>query len=603
MKVLKSKVVLTLLVTVVLFAIGYRFNLLPSALTREAVVPQQVQLATEAPITVANSEITAIALPTSKPGKVSGSCIRVNIWAWTAQHGILFANGGPKTTAGSLMETNGVCTQITRVDDTNKSQQGQILFASDLAKGNPNPTNGPHYVIIMGDQAAGYIEKHRQATSKLGDDYRAEIIGAIGYSRGEDAWWGPQEWKDDPQSVKGKGTAGVLREGDWNITLYKLANDGIKNNPDATTWDMDAHNWFAADDYLKAAQMYTSGYCEDRPVVSNGRKTGATHHACVEGVTTWTPGDVNLAKGKGGLVRLLSTAENAYQMPAVIIGVHKWNQDNAKKVTSFLKAALEGGDQVRVHEAALSKAGQIAAAVYGEQTPTYWVKYFKGTTERDKTGIPVPLGGSVTMNLGDNLVLFGLAEGAGDISSSVFNAAYAGFGNIIVQQYPELMSSFPHVGEAVNETFLKNLALTTRNAEESASTVEFSEPATAATPREAIVASRNWNIQFNTGSATFTPQAEQTLSELYNQLVVGSALTVEVSGHTDNTGTADGNRILSRQRAEAVRDWLREKAPRLFPENRITVTAHGSDAPIASNVTAEGKAKNRRVTIVLGQRQ
>lgn len=602
MSLLKSKFGLIAIITLVTVAALWHFNLLPAALTRESVVPTQITLATEAPEAPSLGEIAEVAMPSSKPGKISNGCIRVNIWAWTAQMGLMFANGGPKTTSGSLMEKYGVCSQITRQDDTNKSQEAQIQFANALAKGG-NPSEGIHFVVIMGDQAAGYLAKSNQLLNKLGSDFRAEIIGAIGYSRGEDAWWGPQEWKDDPQAAKGKGTAGVLREGDWNITLFKLANDGIKNNPDPTTWDLDAHNWFAADDYLKAAQMYISGYCEDRPIVKDGRKTGESHHGCVEAVTTWTPGDVNLAKGKGGLVRLLSTAENAYQMPAVVIGIHKWDNDNAKKVVGFLQAVLEAGDQVRTNEAALSKAAQISAAIYGEQTPTYWAKYFKGVTERDKTGIPVPLGGSVTMNLGDNLVLFGLAEGTGGLGSSVFNASYTGFGNLIVQQYPELMPTFPDVNEAVNERFLQELASKNAKAADTASTVEFTEPLTKETPREAIVAKRNWTINFETGSARILPTSGATLQDLYNQLLVGGALTIEVSGHTDNTGNPTTNRLLSQQRAEAVRDWLREKNPKMFPENRLTVTGHGSDLPVASNLTTEGKAKNRRVEIILGQRQ
>jgi OOP family OmpA-OmpF porin len=597
-----KKILLALLVTGVLVAIANHFNLLPSSIVRESAVPDAVQLSDAPEAESTGGPVSAVALPSSKPVAVRSPQIRLNIWAWNAQMGLLFANGGPSTTQGSLMEKNGVNLKIARQDDTNKSQELQIQFANALAAGEKNPNVGVHYVIIMGDQAAGYLEKSNKLLEKLGDDYRAEIIGAVGYSRGEDAWWGPQEWKDDPASVKGKGTAGVLREGDWNITLFKLANDGIKNNPDETTWDMDAHNWFAAADYLKAVEMYVSGYCEDRPVVKNGRKTGDTHRACVEGVTTWTPGDVNLAKQKGGLVRILSTAENVYQMPSVVIGIRKWNNDNAKVVSGFLNAALAGGDQVKHHESALSKAGQISYNVYGEQSAAYWVKYYKGVVERDKTGIPVPLGGSTTMNLGDNLVLFGLADGAGGLGSSVFRASYEGFGKLIVQQYPDLMDKFPPITQAVNTRFLQELAAKQVDAADTAETVEFT-PTSGGTAAENVVATRNWNIQFDTGQASFGDAANATLTELYNQLVVGGALTVEIQGHTDNVGNPASNMALSRQRAAAVKSWLEVKAPRLFPENRVTVTAHGDTQPVASNATAEGKARNRRVTIILGNRQ
>ena len=602
MKLFQNKIVLALLGAGLLVAVADHFNFLPSAIVQESAVPVGVELAQEAPVAAPSTgDVPAAPMPSAKPSTtVKGSAIRLNIWAWNAHMGLLFATGGQSTTTGSLMEKHGVPLKVTRQDDTNKSMSEQVLFANELAKGNPNPSAGVHFVTIMGDQAAGYLVKINGLLEKLGPDYRAEVVGALGYSRGEDAWWGPQEWKDDASTVKGKGTAGVLREGNWNITLFKLANDGIKNNPDETTWDMDAHNWFAADDYLKAVEMYVSGHCEDRDVVSNGRKTGAKHRACVEGVTTWTPGDVNLAKQKGGLVRLLSTAENVYQMPCVVIGIRKWNNDHAKQIQSFLAAALEGGDQVRHHDAALSRAGQAAYAVYAEQSAGYWVKYYRGVTERDKTGVPVPLGGSTVMNLGDNLVLFGLAEGAGGLSGSVFRATYEGFGNIVKQQYPALMPSFPPVTEAVNTRFLQALAEEHAGAAATAATEDFS----TATPlmKENIVASRNWSIQFETGSAAFTPAAERTLTELYNQLVVGGALSVEIQGHTDNIGNPDANVTLSERRAAAVKTWLETKAPTLFPENRVHVKAFGDREPIGSNSTADGRARNRRVTVVLGTR-
>jgi OOP family OmpA-OmpF porin len=114
-----------------------------------------------------------------------------------------------------------------------------------------------------------------------------------------------------------------------------------------------------------------------------------------------------------------------------------------------------------------------------------------------------------------------------------------------------------------------------------------------------VVAKRDWSIQFETGKSSFTPAAEATLTDLYNQLTVGS-LSVQIEGHTDNVGSPDKNKALSEARAFAVKNWLQEKAPTLFPANRINVRAYGDASPVASNATPEGRAKNRRVTIILG---
>jgi OOP family OmpA-OmpF porin len=150
--------------------------------------------------------------------------------------GLMFANGGPQTTAGSLMEKHGVRLQLTRQDDTEKSKAEQIKFAQSLANGDGG-AEGTQFVIIMGDGAAQYIASVNKALSKLGDEYHAEVIGSVGYSRGEDAFMGPAEWKDAPEAAKGGLVAGVLRDGDWNIAQDWLRKNDLKNNPDERTYD------------------------------------------------------------------------------------------------------------------------------------------------------------------------------------------------------------------------------------------------------------------------------------------------------------------------------------------------------------------------------
>lgn len=598
----KVKILGGLALAAILFGVAVNFNLVPGARRQESAVPTAFQLGSDAPDvgTPAASPAASVPLPTTALAAVKAPLLRFNIWEWNAQMGLLFANGGPQTTKGSLLEKHGVSVQLTRQDNTGISQTEQVKFATALAGGNSNPSDGIHYTIIMGDQTAGYLAAINKDLSKLGPDYVAEVIGAVGYSYGEDAWWGPQEWKDNAEALKGGATAGVLREGDWNIAQYKLANDGIKNNPDEKSWDPDAHNWFAAEDYLKAAELYIQGYCEDRPVVRNGTLTKEPkHHTCVEGVVTWTPGDVNLAKGKGGLVRLLSTKENVYQMPAVIIGIHKWNVAHAKQTQQLLAAIFEGSDAVRSNPAALSKAGQVSYAVYKDQSAAYWVKYYKGVVESDKQKQPVPLGGSRVANLADNLVLFGLAEGTGGPSASLWKATYEGFGNIAKQQYPKLVPDFPTAEAAVATTFVQALAAAAAPADTENATAETFEAGTAI-EKENVVAQRNWSITFDTGKATFTPAAEATLTQLYQQVAVGGGLQIEIDGHTDNVGNPVANQQLSEQRALAVQRYLESKAAKLFPAGRIAVHGFGDSQPLAPNTTPEGRAKNRRVTIILG---
>lgn len=592
----KTKLVLATVVAVGAYFVLGRYGLIPAAITVKSIVPASVELQTEAPIEIDKTATDQTPLPSVTVVKSGGTTVRIATWAWNAHMGLFFANGGPQTTAASLIEGQKLRLSIIRQDDTEKSKQQQVLFAQKLHDGDQNPTEGVHFVTMMGDGAAQYLASINKPLLKLGPEYRAEIVGALGYSRGEDAFLGPQEWKDDPNLSRGKLVAGVLRDGDWNLAQYWLAQNSLKNNPNERTIDPDALNWVAADDYLKAVEMFVSGYCEDREVARDGKKTGETVHTCVEGVVTWTPGDVNAAKKRGGLVRLISTKENAFQMPCVVVGIHAWNTTHPKAVEGLLQAAFSGADQVRQYPQALDRAGKASYAVYAEESPGYWVKYYRGVTERDKLGQPVQLGGSTVANLGDNLVLFGLAEGSGSESNSMFKATYEGFGRVVQQQYPLLIPEFPRVADAVNTSFLKSLQSRLQPSEP---TLEVFD-STSAIESSNIVARRNWNIQFDTGKASFTREAEATLQLLYEQLVVGAGLTVEIDGHTDNTGNPTSNISLSAQRAAAVKGYLETRNRALFPENRVVVRSFGDTQPIADNLSAEGRSKNRRVTIVLG---
>jgi OmpA-OmpF porin, OOP family len=108
----------------------------------------------------------------------------------------------------------------------------------------------------------------------------------------------------------------------------------------------------------------------------------------------------------------------------------------------------------------------------------------------------------------------------------------------------------------------------------------------------------NRTIEFETGSATLTPQGRQILDQMAGALTKMSNRTVEIIGHTDNSGNRTSNIALSQARADAVKGYL---ITRGIASQQLTTTGVGPDQPIASNDTNDGRARNRRIEFRAGQ--
>jgi len=105
-------------------------------------------------------------------------------------------------------------------------------------------------------------------------------------------------------------------------------------------------------------------------------------------------------------------------------------------------------------------------------------------------------------------------------------------------------------------------------------------------------------IAFETGKATIKPTSFPTLDAAAKVLSDYAALRVEISGHTDSTGTAERNLQLSQERANAVKIYLVGRG--IAPE-RIETRGAGPNEPVADNATPEGRTKNRRIEFKLIQ--
>lgn len=104
------------------------------------------------------------------------------------------------------------------------------------------------------------------------------------------------------------------------------------------------------------------------------------------------------------------------------------------------------------------------------------------------------------------------------------------------------------------------------------------------------------NIYFATGSAKLLAKSHKSLDEVAKILEADADLKLDIHGHTDNTGKADKNQVLSENRAKSVYDYLVKKG---IAESRLVSAGFGQDEPVADNKTAAGRQQNRRVELKL----
>ncbi|HBG07098.1 MAG: hypothetical protein A2075_00380 [Geobacteraceae bacterium GWC2_58_44] len=111
-----------------------------------------------------------------------------------------------------------------------------------------------------------------------------------------------------------------------------------------------------------------------------------------------------------------------------------------------------------------------------------------------------------------------------------------------------------------------------------------------------IVVTLTGSVLFGSAQSNLMPSARVKLDQVANALLAIPARNIIIEGHTDSQGTDASNRDLSQRRSDAVRDYLVQKG---YRADHIQSHGRGEGSPIAKNDSAEGRANNRRVEIII----
>jgi outer membrane protein OmpA-like peptidoglycan-associated protein len=105
-----------------------------------------------------------------------------------------------------------------------------------------------------------------------------------------------------------------------------------------------------------------------------------------------------------------------------------------------------------------------------------------------------------------------------------------------------------------------------------------------------------YGILFDVGKSEIKPESAEALKQIIDYLNTNPKVNIIVVGHTDNTGTYANNVLLSKARAESVRNYLINTAK--IDASRLMFEGAGQFCPVSTNSTEEGRKLNRRVEIV-----
>jgi len=183
---------------------------------------------------------------------------------------------------------------------------------------------------------------------------------------------------------------------------------------------------------------------------------------------------------------------------------------------------------------------------------------------------------------------------ARETSESVYKAKQD---EIAREQRGELAQTRAELGSAQSSLAGTRAELDKARSETAAALASLGEAAKVRDEERGTVITLDGSVLFTSGKSELLPFAQKKLDEVAKALTdTASDRTIMVEGHTDSNGNDAFNQKLSQDRAQSVRTYLVQRGVK---SDHISAVGKGESTPIASNDTAEGRANNRRVEIIV----
>lgn len=513
--------------------------------------------------------------------------VTIGVWTWQAGSGLTDAVGGAGLSGShpdSCLAQAGIKnTQLVVENDT--SAQIKAIASGAMQIG-----------TTTGDQSAVDLAGLNTVLGRNGA--RAWLSG--GFSSGEDTFIAPESIKTNPQKARGIVVVTAVPYCDWNVTVDWAWDNKIPVNPDEATYDPDAVNFVNAVDHLEAAQKYV----QNASVSLRNKKTGNTESHQIDAVATWTPGDVAAVEGRPSVTykgvnekvtRIISTQQYNYMMPNILFTTDTFLNQHRQYLETVAKCVVRSNDKIKqdpnYFDNRVAVLNSVLYNVPGRQA-SFWATYFKGSNTNG-----VQLGGSRVNSLSEMRHLFGMDQGV-SLDKSVFGITYSDHANRVKQLMPERLPTILAPSQVVDLSILQAITLGGEKTTSQTYTSQFESSNSGN-----VFINSSYQIIFDSGSSkvNLTPQNVSALEEILSILTRADNTKVTLEGHTDNVGNDTGNLTLSKARATAVWEALRQMDKNgVIRQVRLKgIEGYGSYRPIADNNSEQGKAQNRRVTVVL----